>query len=201
MKVTSVWLWATMLACAACHASGHDTDSDTGDATDSNDTGAGHVPEACDGTTPFESAACGAALRVLCNTHRTEAECTNQAAFILGSTYLCGWAKVVKFTDDSTCTVASVTARCEAGGITGDLPCLDPCDGLPQSIHKGLSVIASERELIQMPCAPGGYRLSGPVGEWTETTVDEYHVHSCGADLPPPPPLCDCTPVACEQTP
>jgi hypothetical protein len=161
-------------------------------------------PECAGGHNPFIAEECGRALKTLCRSQLSERDCTVQGPFSFteaGYVFLCGWAKVVTFSDTATCAIESVRGRCEAAIIAGDIGCKDPCDAKTgHRIYDSLVAIRSESALVEMPCDPFGAALSGPVGEWTAlSNQPQDYVHSCGADVPPPPAeLCACTPVACN---
>jgi hypothetical protein len=165
--------------------------------------GSSRAVELCNGETPYTSADCGTTLKMHCRSHLSQQACGEQRPILLGqNTYLCGWAKVVTFEENSECKVQSVGGRCEAGS-PGLAPCGSPCEPVPggrHGLYDSLIAIASERELIQMPCAPDGSALAGPIGEWTALTnqsADSRYVQSCGADSPAPPSICSCTAPAC----
>jgi len=163
------------------------------------------LPPECADTNPFGSEDCGGALKTLCRAQGTAQACEAQGPFSFNEgeyVFMCGWAKVVTFSDPDSCTVASVSGRCEAG-ILPFVGCGDPCVDIEESfLYDALVAILDESELIEMPCALGD-ALGGPIGEWTDLANqqergEEPYTHYCSADWPPPPSLCNCYEVACE---
>ena len=185
------------LAVAASASCSGDSERSAGSATSDTTTGTDGVtgqellPAGCTSENPFTSEGCGKALKTLCRSQDTEQACAAQGPFIFGDyeyVFACGWAKVVTFAEPDTCTVGSVTGRCEAGILAG-LGCGDPCFDPDGVGFESLVAISSESELVEMPCAQGD-ALDGPVGEWTALANqqgDVRHAHYCGADSPPPP--------------
>lgn len=160
------------------------------------------MPGVCLYGNPFVSAPCGAALRKLCNSLANERDCSAQEPFSFNSdnnVFACGWAKVATFSELESCTVASAAGRCELGFITGAACGGDPCGGQPPTLYRSHRAVPSEGELVEMPCI-GGSALVGPAGEWLPTMQlgENQHVYTCGADIPPPPSICDCAQAACE---
>lgn len=192
-----VWALAGLLIAACSWA------CDSGESSSSSSSSSSGLPAACVYFNPFASEQCGAALRALCNNLSNERDCNAQEPFSFNDAnyvFACGWAKVITFSDPESCTVGSVAGRCEAGLIAGPA-CGDPCDGQPPDLYTGFVAIESDSELVEMPCAPGGSALDGPVGEWASLAYQKERkvpIHPCGADLPPPPRLCDCAQAACE---
>lgn len=195
-----VWALGGLLiaACSLACDSGESPSSSS-----SSGSGSMELPAACVYANPFAAELCGAALRTLCNSFTNERECSAQEPFSFNDgdyVFACGWAKVITFSDAESCTVGAVAGRCEAGFIAGP-PCGDPCDGQPPDLYTGFVAIERESELVEMPCGLGGSALSGPVGEWISLEYQrerEVPIHPCGADLPPPPRLCECAQAACE---
>jgi hypothetical protein len=97
----------------------------------------------------------------------------------------CLWAKVVKFTDATSCSVESVTGRCEASVRTF---CGDFCGG--NSLVGDIHAIPSQLEIIHL--------CGGPLGPWSAVGNDNSSYSSpCGTGQAAPA-LCDCATVACE---
>jgi len=150
-------------------------------------------PEACAlETSPFLQPECLDAMRLACNQHSEETDCTSAAGLSFaggGYEVACSWAKVVRFSDPDTCTVQTVEGRCEAR-VAG-MPCGDLCTG--DSLTSNTSAFPSDSELVQL--------CGGPLGEWSAVGSTQMHASSCGENLEPPqPPLCDCVDVACEAS-
>ncbi len=159
-------------------------------------------PECQDGANPFVEEKCGGALRRICRAQASEQDCTGQDPFVFDEYgFGCAWVNVVKIVETDTCAIESSTWRCEAG-ITSGAGCgVGPCGEGP-GLYDAWNAIPSEIELIDMGCIRG-FAIDGPIGEWTELgnqaeQGDNLYVHSCSADLPPPPELCTCQSAACE---
>jgi hypothetical protein len=128
----------------------------------------------------------------------TQQECAAHLfSFGGGAQFFCVWAKVTTFSDPQACSISTVAGRCELGSIA-HVPCNDPCE---DGGVFGLDAIPSQNELVEMPCAPDGSYLFGPVGEWTEPSQwegkNERYVLDCHSASPLPPDLCTCSPQAC----
>ena len=168
--------------------------------------GAASLPPECADTNPFGSEACGGALKTVCRDQVTQQACEAQGPFSFSDgeyVFMCGWAKIVTFSDPDSCTVGSVSARCEAG-LLALVGCgADPCVDIEErSLYETLIAIPSQSELIEMPCSMGD-ALDGPIGEWTELANQQQqgenlYAQGCNSDFPPPPSICNCYEVACE---
>lgn len=156
-------------------------------------------PEACEGlSSPFVSADCLVGLRDRCRAANDAAACEDvpALAFDGGFLIMCGWAKVVSFSDVASCTIEAVQGRCEAG-VEQLVPCFDKCTDTPD-LHASLHANILEAELVEMPCAPDGKLLGGPLGPASAVGAPPGETGTCAPDLSPPAPeICDCAPIAC----
>lgn len=161
------------------------------------------MPSECvDLGSPFLEADCLGALAARCGALESEQECVAAKPLSFGDggyPIHCGWAKVVRFADIDMCTVESVSGRCVAGLEQNGIGCDDPCAG-ELDLYSSLSVEFAELEMIEMPCAPGGAYLGGPLGP--SSAVDSPPTDGSGScaenTSPPPSELCACHQVACE---
>ncbi len=190
--LSSVWTAALSLAVFGCTA---DSEGDAGNSgTEDSDSSTGEdpwPPDACTlETTPFLQVECLDAMRLACNQHSEEDDCTSAPglAFARGGYQVgCSWARVVRFSDADTCTVQSVEGRCEAS-LEG-LPCGDLCAG--NSMLSNISAFPSESELVDL--------CGGPLGSWSAVGSTQMHAFTCGENIEPPAPeLCDCVDAVCE---
>lgn len=209
-------LFAGALGCvAACGTiEGAAPDApDVGDAGDASDAGDADVlsneylvPPECTDTNPFFSAACARALREICEQHVDEPSCGRQRGFAFergGIGYFrCGWSKVVRFSELTTCQVESVRGRCDLYAPKSYFECPALCEGDAEGgLPYRLATRLRDQELILLPCF-GFFAMDGPVGEWSslydpQNVEDAYQ--TCGAHEPPPPKeLCDCRRAACD---
>lgn len=176
------------VVCTACaERQGGDADA----ATSGPDTET--YPGACDpGVSPWQSSACLEGLSERCRGHDAQEDCLASGAltFGVGYTVACDWAKVVAFSDEASCTVASVRGRCEAvlvEGLSG--ACSDGCSD--ESLISSLSAFPSRGEIVDL--------CGGPLGGWSAIDADAGGEGGvCAANVSPPAPaLCDCVAVAC----
>jgi len=178
-----------MLGTLACHAESA-TDAATGGADVSD--GDSWLPDECQiEQSPFLSPDCLGALRGACGGHGDESACAAEPMLSFdndGYIIRCVWAKVVRFSDASLCTVASVGGRCEASVQNA---CGDACAG--NFLVSNLSAIPDELELIEM--------CGGPLGPWAAVGSEPgSYLSVCEPGLvPAPDPLCDCAQVACNS--
>lgn len=160
-------------------SSGSSSSADTG----SDSTGADSwPPETCAlEASPFLDADCLEALRLACNAHAAETQCTAAEALSFdsgGYSIRCAWAEVYTFTDAATCAGETATSRCEA---IVDTECQDTCTAIPSAL-----------EIIDV--------CGGPLGAWSAVdSEDAGHVGTCAPNVQPPAPaLCDCAPATCD---
>lgn len=167
--------------------------------TESTGDAPGDLPAACEGlSSPFVSADCLSGLRDRCRALTDDASCeaSPSLTFDGGFAIACGWAKVVTFSDIASCTIASVEGRCEAG-IEQFIGCGDKCTDEPD-LYSSLRANVIEAELIEMPCAPEGRTLDGPLGPSSAIGAPPGETGACAPNITPPAPaICDCAPVAC----
>lgn len=195
--LVSLSMWLILEACGGSDSTmQEDTDENTsgGEATGSTATsgasgGNTWLPDTCSADqSPFLQESCLDSLRMSCNTHAEENECMATPVLFFdegGYGIRCLWARVVKFSDASSCTVESVTGRCEAS-VNGE--CEDFCSG--DFLLSDMSAISSQSELIQV--------CGGPLGTWSAVGAEQGYISTCGPNIqPPPPPLCDCGDAAC----
>lgn len=165
---------------------------DAGDAASSGPDAAVY-PGACDpGVSPWQSGACLDGLSERCRAHDAQEDCAaaGPLTFGVGYTVACGWAKVVAFSEEASCTVASVHGRCEAilvEGLSG--ACSDGCTG--EALISSLSAFPSRGEIVDL--------CGGPLGGWSAIDADaDGEGGMCAPNVSPPPPaLCDCVAAAC----
>jgi len=162
------------------------------------------APEACDlGESPFLSSDCLHALQLACRSQDSAKGCESLPPLMFsdgGYIVHCGWSKVVRFTDGNSCMVEAVHGRCEAGLEHTLIGCGDACSDTPE-LHSTLRAITDEFELVEMPCAPGGTALGGPLGRASAVGAppERQNTGTClDGVTPAPPPLCDCLSIACE---
>lgn len=176
------------MVCTAC------TERQGGDADGaSSGPDAETYPRACDpGVSPWQSSECLEGLSERCRIHDAQEDCLASGAltFGVGYTVACDWAKVVTFSDEASCTVASVHGRCDAilvEGLSG--ACSDGCTG--EALISSLSAFPSRGEIVDL--------CGGPLGGWSEIDGDaDGEGGVCAANVSPPAPaLCDCAAVAC----
>jgi hypothetical protein len=169
------------------------------DATNQNETGAWPpIPEECVGlATAFTGQDCAEVLHQTCRSKTTEEECLGQGKALVGSYEMsCHWTQVVTFEDDDSCTVASVSYRCDAWMDPAQLLlyCPDPCEA-EGDLSSSWRTIQSERELLKI--------CGGPFGPWAGPEDDDWdgYIGVCVDNVSPPAPaLCDCTAAACAAT-
>lgn len=190
-------LLAGFLACGGGTVSPADGGNSAADASDA-------PAGACEGTTPFLSEECGAWLQARCRALDTERACASSPSVVLGNgdfEFQCGWAKVVKFAEASSCRVASTSARCEAH-IRQSVSCEEACPSEPAGLYHALRASVESQELMYTPCLSGDV-LAGPIGRGTALAnqqTNEREWYNCGGDSPTPPAaLCACSAVACAQ--
>jgi hypothetical protein len=183
--------------------SGSSDGSGSADGSGSSDDGppAG-LPAACEGMdSPFVAADCLGGLRDRCRALADEGACTGAGtlAFDGGFEITCGWAKVVTFSDVAACTIASVEGRCEAGIEQTGLTCPDKCTDEPD-LYASLRADPDALELIEMPCAPEGHQLDGPLGPGSAIDAPPTDEGStCAPNIQPPAPeICTCVSAACD---
>jgi hypothetical protein len=178
-----------------------DSGSTTGDSSSTGDGPAG-LPAACEGMdSPFIAADCLSGLRDRCRALADEGACTGAATLVFdgGFEISCGWAKVVTFSDVAACAIASVQGRCEAGIEQPGLGCADKCTDAPD-LYASLRADAEALELIEMPCAPEGHQLDGPLGPGSAVDAPPPDEGStCAPNVQPPAPeICACSSAACD---
>lgn len=190
-------------ACGQVAAQQRSTEESRDAAEAEPDSGMPPVPVECAGTTPHLSTVCARTLREMCERHADEPSCAREQAFVFDQSILlftCGWSKVVRFSDISTCAVESVRGRCD---LYGALPmgCGDACAQVEAGgLYDSLVARVRDNELVKSPCFNGA-AMVGPIGEW-ESRVDPENqdgaYRTCGGHEPPPPrELCDCRRAAC----
>jgi hypothetical protein len=160
---------------------GSSTSADTG----SDSTGGTDVwpPETCAlAASPFLDADCLDALRVACNAHAAETQCTAAEPLSFdsgGYSIRCAWAEVITFTDAASCAGATISERCEA--------ILEQFDG----VSFECTAIPSALEIVVLS--------GGPLGPWSAVESDDDDVGPCAPNVQPPAPaLCDCAPASCD---
>lgn len=196
------------LACVAACGATEPADRYAGNAAATDDAGVEPsefaVPFDCAATTPQLSAACARALREICEQHQDEPSCARERAYAFEQSifsFRCGWSKVVRFSDLSSCRVESVRGRCDLYGVS-PLQCPALCENdEPGGLYYRLTTRLRDHELVINPCF-GANAMDGPIGEWDARTdpqnlEDAYQ--TCGGHEPPPPrELCDCKVAACD---
>lgn len=195
----------SVLACG-CVASA-DVEETAGDVDAGSDSSVSSLPLECATTTPFNSAACGRALREICSQLDDEPSCARHAGFPFDNSvvyFRCGWSKVVQFSEIETCQVQSVTGRCD---LYGQMPlsCANPCSEDDSNefagLYGSLQAHVGTRELVKSPCSYGS-SMDGPLGEWlsrNDPQNTDAAYRTCGAHEPPPPKeLCSCQRAACD---
>lgn len=191
---TTLVLCIAFLVLGACGPEPNDGDDDAAQSEGGTSSSAGAwPPDECPADeSPFLREECLEALRLGCNAHVAENECMAAPPVSLdegGYTVRCLWAKVVAFSDVGSCSIESVTGRCEAS--EGAPLCGDFCAGDPWM--SDVSAISAEQEIIDM--------CGGPLGAWAAVgSSSSDDVLPCGPDYSPesPPALCECATVACE---
>lgn len=180
--------WPTALAVvlAACGpepTADTTTASASSDGSDASSSGGGNLPATCDAaTSPFVTGGCLDDLRTTCNALATASDCEAAAAFAFdGYVVACTWTEVARFADVTSCTVAEVTARCEAAMPT---ECGSTCDG--EGLIGDVTAIGSSAELVRV--------CGGPLGPWSEVGAEQDDVMGCGTDAQG---LCACLDAAC----
>lgn len=173
--------WAIALLVIAC------TSSTTQDESGASTTSEPGLPDGCAADqSPFLQEQCLASLRAACNAEATAEECAATFAFD-GYEVQCAWAKVVTFSDATSCTVASVGGRCEAT-IVQEESCGDFCGG--EALLSNVTAIPSALEIIEL--------CNGPLGPWSAVGSENDYTSTCGENLSPPPhAFCDCATAAC----
>ena len=160
---------------------------------------------ACQGTTPFESEACGVGLQERCRAFDNERDCSAAAGVVLADgqyDFPCGWAKVTKFSAVASCSVESTFGRCESY-IVQQVGCNDPCGPFTGGLYDSLMASVERSELVKNPCGSGRV-FAGPIGRGVALAnqqTDAREWQPCGTDISPPPPaeLCACVATACAQ--
>lgn len=148
------------------------------------------LPSECNAEhSPFVQPGCRNALGAACLAHTSEDDCLGTPpALFSGYTVVCSWSKVVRFSDPASCTVNSVSWRCEATLKQDFVKYYDPCDVDFTDFFASWTAIVSEQELVKAiydtPIAPEVPGYYGSCGE--------------GLDPPQPQPICSCTDVACD---
>lgn len=163
--------------------------SGTADGSTSTVPGGMPLPPECDFSQSFATPGCADALRAACLAYSSEAECDGAPPALFSSYVVaCSWSKVVRFADPSTCTVDSVSWRCEAGHKEAFITYYDPCDVSYTDIFTHWSAVTANRELIKS-------RYGTPIAP-----EQPGYYSACGAsfDPPRPQPICSCTEVACS---
>lgn len=172
--------WALALLAIACTSS--TTEGDTGSSTTAT-TGEPGLPDGCAADqSPFLQEQCLASLRAACNAEASADECAATFAFD-GYQVQCAWAKVVTFSDATSCTVASVGGRCEATIVNEG--CADVCAG--EDGFSNVTAIPSALEIIEL--------CNGPLGPWSAVGSESDHLSTCHPTTSDG--LCACTMAAC----
>jgi hypothetical protein len=173
---------ALLLAALACTAKNDPATDDVAGSGDAASTGAeSPLPAACSfDESPFLRADCLTSLRDACLAHTDQTTCVAQPTFAFdGYDVDCGWANVLTFADETSCTMTSEVGRCEATIVLWD-GLAAPCNAIP-----------SELEIIEI--------YGGPLGPWSAVDAEGGYIGSCAPNVQPPAPaLCDCAPATCD---
>ncbi|HWB76830.1 MAG TPA: hypothetical protein VG755_17810 [Nannocystaceae bacterium] len=179
--------WAIASLAIACTSRDAQTEATSSETTSSETTtGTPGLPDGCSADqSPFLQPECLASLRAACNSAASADACADAFEFD-GYGVQCAWAKVVTFSDASSCAIASVSGRCEATIVQEG--CGDFC--ADATSFGNVKAIPSALEIIEL--------CGGPLGPWSALDSESDHLSTCGENLSPPQhAFCECATAAC----